>query len=115
MSDEPRKGLGRGLSALLGEDVEVETGPERPMAAHTVPIEQVSPGKFQPRQRFDDEEMNSLVESVAAVFEHLAHIVVHPPPELGCPVPDGPRLTKNPLRRCPPCGHRSGFYSRVLQ
>ena len=63
MSDEPRKGLGRGLSALLGDEAE---GRERVGATHTVPIEQVSPGRFQPRQRFNDEEMASLVESVRA-------------------------------------------------
>ena len=63
MSDEPRKGLGRGLSALLGDEAE---GRERVRATHTVPIEQVSPGQFQPRQRFNDEEMASLVESVRA-------------------------------------------------
>lgn len=64
MSDEHRKGLGRGLSALLGEEAGAQAGPERAQATHNVPIEQVSPGKFQPRHRFDEEEMNSLVESV---------------------------------------------------
>jgi ParB family chromosome partitioning protein len=64
MIDGPRKGLGRGLSALLGEEAETQTGRERERTTHTVPIEQVSPGRFQPRQRFDDDGMNSLVESV---------------------------------------------------
>lgn len=64
MIDEPRKGLGRGLSALLGEEAEPQTGRERERATHSVPIEQVAPGRFQPRKRFDNEEMNSLVESV---------------------------------------------------
>ena len=64
MSDEPRKGLGRGLSALLGDEAEDQTSPDRGRLTDSVPIEQVAPGKFQPRQRFDDEEMNSLVESV---------------------------------------------------
>ena len=64
MIDEPRKGLGRGLSALLGEEAEPQTSQERARATHAVPIEQVAPGQFQPRKRFDDEEMNSLVESV---------------------------------------------------
>ena len=64
MTDEHRKGLGRGLSALLGEEADAEARPDRPPSTYTVPIEQVSPGKFQPRHRFDDEEMNSLVDSV---------------------------------------------------
>ncbi len=64
MSDEQRKGLGRGLSALLGDEIEGSESPEHARSTHNVPIEQVSPGRFQPRHRFDDEEMNSLVESV---------------------------------------------------
>lgn len=66
MSDEPRKGLGRGLSALLGDDADQPVARERDHAPHTVPIEQLAPGQFQPRQRFDDDEMASLVESVRA-------------------------------------------------
>jgi ParB family chromosome partitioning protein len=64
MNEEHRKGLGRGLSALLGEEADTPTAPEHTRVTHSVPIEQVSPGRFQPRQHFDDEEMNSLVESV---------------------------------------------------
>ena len=64
MIDEPRKGLGRGLSALLGEETEPRAENDQVGATHSVPIEQVTPGRFQPRQRFDDEEMASLVESV---------------------------------------------------
>ncbi len=64
MIDEPRKGLGRGLSALLGEEAESQTGRDRGRTTHSVPIEQVSPGPFQPRHRFGDDEMRSLVESV---------------------------------------------------
>ncbi|MDH3737873.1 MAG: ParB/RepB/Spo0J family partition protein [Alphaproteobacteria bacterium] len=66
MNDEPRKGLGRGLSALLGEEAESHPGLEPEHPTQTVPIEQLSPGRFQPRQRFDDDELASLVESVRA-------------------------------------------------
>ena len=64
MSDEPRKGLGRGLSALLGEEAEASSDRDRGRATHTVPIEQISPSQLQPRRRFDDAEMASLVDSV---------------------------------------------------
>lgn len=64
MIDEPRKGLGRGLSALLGEEAAAPIDRALEAAPHTVPIEQLSPGQFQPRKHFDDEEMASLVESV---------------------------------------------------
>lgn len=62
MSEEPRKGLGRGLSALLGDEESHEAEPAR--ASHLVPVEQLSPGRFQPRRHFADDEMSSLVESV---------------------------------------------------
>jgi ParB family chromosome partitioning protein len=67
MSREPikRKPLGRGLSALLGEQ---PTLPPDPVpSAGTVrllPIEALRPGRFQPRRQFDEAAMASLVESV---------------------------------------------------
>ncbi len=64
MNDEPRKGLGRGLSALLGDEADEHVSEERVSATQPVPIEQVTPGRFQPRQRFDDDEMEALAESV---------------------------------------------------
>ena len=60
-----RRPLGRGLSALLGETPAMP--PEAPAATgapRSVPIEALRPGRFQPRRRFDDEAMQSLVESV---------------------------------------------------
>lgn len=66
--DPPRrnKGLGRGLSALLGEDSGEETEAyTRARGVRTVPVEDLRPGRYQPRQRFDDDEMRALVESVA--------------------------------------------------
>lgn len=63
-----KRGLGRGLSALLGEE---PAAPEPDAAApaknsRTVSIDQIYPGWFQPRRNFDETEMNALVESVAA-------------------------------------------------
>ncbi len=58
-------GLGRGLMALLGEDEAKQSGQtERLAASRTLPIEQLHPGRFQPRVRFDDEPFKALVESV---------------------------------------------------
>ena len=59
-----RRRLGRGLSALLGDDDEdyQELYPTKKL--HELPVEQLHPGRFQPRSNFDDEEMNALVESV---------------------------------------------------
>ena len=63
-----KRGLGRGLSALLGEDA---SAPERDTTApakggRSVPIDQIYPGWFQPRRNFDEGELNALVESIVA-------------------------------------------------
>lgn len=61
----PSRGLGRGLSALLGETpaTDGETV-QKARNARTMPVEKLRPGRFQPRQRFDEQEMRALVESV---------------------------------------------------
>lgn len=63
-SGSSRNRLGRGLSALLGDEAEDYAELDRAQSVKTVPIEQLVPGQFQPRHRFDDEGMNSLVASV---------------------------------------------------
>jgi ParB family chromosome partitioning protein len=65
----PKRNLGRGLSALLGnERIEAVTAP--PEAGRGVPrgapIESLHPGAFQPRRRFDEAEIESLAESIKA-------------------------------------------------
>ena len=65
MADEKiRKGLGRGLSALLGEDAEDYAVLEKVRPPRDLPIEFLRPSPFQPRHRFDDESQRSLVDSV---------------------------------------------------
>ncbi|HXS41166.1 MAG TPA: ParB/RepB/Spo0J family partition protein [Stellaceae bacterium] len=66
MSEEPRprmmaRGLGRGLSALLGEG-----GDETPKALRQVATELLQPGRFQPRRHFDQESLDALADSVRA-------------------------------------------------
>ena len=62
-----KKGLGRGLDALLGEaraDYGAVTG-ETPVAPdRTVPIENLYPGRMQPRRGFDEEALAQLAESI---------------------------------------------------
>jgi len=64
--DPKPKKLGRGLSALLGDAAvtPAETAPKAD-GVNTVPIEYLSPGKFQPRRHFDEEEIKSLSASIA--------------------------------------------------
>ena len=56
------KGLGRGLGALLGDFTEEipENSPYK-----LLPIYKVEPNKDQPRQDFDEEELQALSESIA--------------------------------------------------
>lgn len=62
-----RRGLGRGLSALLGDDV--SHAPERdasaPGATTTLPVELLSPGRLQPRRHMADEALKDLAQSIA--------------------------------------------------
>lgn len=60
------KGLGKGLSALMGEEysqtVSTSNTPDRP--DNTLPLDQIVPGIFQPRTHFDEEFINELADSI---------------------------------------------------
>lgn len=67
--DARKRGLGRGLSALLGEesagrDDGGATGPGNSRPVSTMPVEMLRPSPLQPRKHFDDEAFAALVESV---------------------------------------------------
>ena len=61
-----KRGLGRGLSALMSDVAETEavvsTGPAS--ADRTLPIEQISPNPDQPRKRFEDSDLDDLTASI---------------------------------------------------
>ena len=59
-----RAKLGRGLSSLLGEDEDDKSQLDRLRQSKTVAIDQIAPGRFQPRRIFDGEEINALAESI---------------------------------------------------
>ena len=59
-----RRGLGRGLSALLGDDAEAYARLDQVQASKVVAIEQLRPNPHQPRRRFEELEMETLVASV---------------------------------------------------
>ena len=62
--DKKRSQLGRGLAALLGEDSGDYAELDKLRVARLVPIEFVHPGPFQPRHRVDDEQIESLAQSI---------------------------------------------------
>lgn len=70
MSEEatPRtgaRGLGRGLSALLGEDAGVAPARQDANRTRTLPVSFLKPNPHQPRRHFDEEALASLAESIA--------------------------------------------------
>lgn len=65
MADEARRGLGRGLSALIGEEPAAKAAPVAPgKGARTVPIAFLKPNRFQPRKRFSPEDLADLSNSI---------------------------------------------------
>jgi ParB family chromosome partitioning protein len=87
MAAESRRGLGRGLSALLGEaDEETMVADGRPGATRTaaegvrdLPIELIHRNPGQPRQHFSDAEIAELEESIRTSGV-LQPILVRPSP-----------------------------------
>jgi len=70
IDDSKRKGLGRGLSALLGD-----TAGRAPTAAAAaklkptamLPVEYLQPGRLQPRRDFDEEALEELAASIREI------------------------------------------------
>jgi ParB family chromosome partitioning protein len=67
MINKQKNSLGRGLAALLGEvdyinDSDNNTGPKS--FDNQIDINLLKPGKMQPRQQFDNEKLQMLVESI---------------------------------------------------
>ena len=72
MAKKVQRGLGRGLGALLGDDVESAAAPQP--AEHTavdevrmLPIHLIDPNREQPRRSFDEGALNDLAQSIRAV------------------------------------------------
>lgn len=65
-----KKGLGRGLSALLSDTPETEKLEEAPPAAassgsmNEIPVSEIEVNPFQPRQHFDQEALKELADSI---------------------------------------------------
>jgi len=62
--DRPR-GLGRGLSALIGDEVAAVKGePVAKKDLRSLPVAFLQPGKFQPRMSFDEQPLQELAASI---------------------------------------------------
>jgi ParB family chromosome partitioning protein len=62
--DGKRRNLGRGLSALFGEESDDIAAADRQRVGKSVPIGFLRAGKFQPRHRFDDDALRALADSI---------------------------------------------------
>ncbi|MBM3491047.1 MAG: ParB/RepB/Spo0J family partition protein [Alphaproteobacteria bacterium] len=62
--DSKRRGLGRGLSALLEGDVPLGPAGQDAATSLNQPIEKLRPSSLQPRRRFDDTELAELAQSI---------------------------------------------------
>lgn len=61
-----KRGLGRGLDALLSSVEPVATVAEAGDELRDLPLEALSPGVHQPRRHFDDEALQALADSIRA-------------------------------------------------
>ena len=71
MAKKNPRGLGRGLGALLGEDVVAErpagSEQEDADAVRLLPIRLIDPNREQPRRSFDEDALKELAASIRAV------------------------------------------------
>ncbi|MCP5304983.1 MAG: ParB/RepB/Spo0J family partition protein [Chromatiaceae bacterium] len=69
-----KRGLGRGLDALLGGAQSAATEPQQPAAepaavpgpAHSLGVDQIRRGRYQPRRNFDEDKLRELADSITA-------------------------------------------------
>ena len=69
MAAAKKRGLGRGLDALLGGDGDGEGSPSvigQEGELRILPIQQIQPGKYQPRRHWNDEALDELAASIKA-------------------------------------------------
>ena len=72
MAKKVQRGLGRGLGALLGDDVESAAAPQSAEQTavdevRMLPIHLIDPNREQPRRSFDEGALNDLAQSIRAV------------------------------------------------
>ena len=62
-----KRGLGRGLEALLGPSAAAATPPLEAQPGDTLkrlPVKQLQPGKYQPRRTMDDDKLKELAGDI---------------------------------------------------
>ena len=66
MTEPKRSGLGRGLSALIGDELPVVPGAAEASAktVRSLPVAFIAPNPFQPRKHFDKKDLDELAASI---------------------------------------------------
>lgn len=64
MAEKKRQNLGRGLSALLGEEMEAKAGTGTLKGSRQMPVDILHPGRYQPRHSIDEEQIEELAQSI---------------------------------------------------
>jgi len=64
MAENKRQNLGRGLNALLGEELEAKSDSGYLKGSRLVPVERLYPGRYQPRHFIDEDLIEELAQSV---------------------------------------------------
>jgi ParB family chromosome partitioning protein len=69
MTALPKKRLGRGLAALIGDDLPTEAAHQEEQVAREglkeLPIEQITSNKLNPRKTFNESDLEDLARSIA--------------------------------------------------
>lgn len=60
----PKKGLGRGLSALIPNAAELKAEPVTETAPREIAVQRITPSPFQPRRTFDEVKIEELAASI---------------------------------------------------
>ncbi|MEI7035267.1 ParB/RepB/Spo0J family partition protein [Fulvimonas yonginensis] len=66
MAAAKKRGLGRGLDALLGGDAAGPSVVEQEGELRSLPIQHIQPGKYQPRRHWNEEALDELAASIRA-------------------------------------------------
>ncbi len=64
MAEKKRQNLGRGLSALLGEEAKGQAGAGSIRGSRQIPVENLVPGRYQPRHFMDEVKIAELAQSI---------------------------------------------------
>ena len=64
MAEERPRGLGRGLSALIGDEAAAQHGSMPVKGSRTLPVAFLRPNPHQPRKTFNEEELRDLAGSI---------------------------------------------------